>query len=118
MIKIHEHLTALDNVEKDLQELLKNNALIFLGAGGEEEEWRNGVNDMLEEAGIIEKGKGWNHIYRFTYGGGIKVLVFPFDGQTKPDMGKLAMWRIQHRNMDAMWLDDWYDQNYSNKVKE
>lgn len=113
MIKINEHLSALDKIKEDLPKLLKHNALIFLGAGGEEEEWRNGVNEMLEEAGIIEKGKGWTHIYRFTVQGGIKILVFPFDGQAKPDMGKLAMWRLQHRDMDAMWLNDWADQNKS-----
>ncbi|MCM1323198.1 MAG: hypothetical protein NC218_03345 [Acetobacter sp.] len=112
MIKIHEHLSALDKVKSDLK-TFDNDALIFLGAGGEEEEWRNGVNEMLEEANIIEKGKGWQHIYRFTAQGGIKILVFPFDEQVAPDMGKLAMWRLQHRHMDAMWLSDWMDQNES-----
>ncbi|MBR1383066.1 MAG: hypothetical protein IJ555_04555 [Ruminococcus sp.] len=91
----------------DLQKLrtMTCEGLILQGCGGDPQEWLDGINDMMTEAGILQNGSKFENIYVFQYNGCTDIL-FPFD-DVDLDAGKLAMWRLQtHDTFYGKWLSD------------
>lgn len=86
--------------------------IIFLGAGGDLNEWINGINDILnsEEIGTGEIEDKFSGVYQTETTGGRTDLILIFKKESKLSMGKLAMWRL--RFGDASWLSD-YVVNYA-----
>lgn len=101
---------------KNFQELNKNEGLVFLGAGGNIQEWITGVTNSLFEAGIIKDAIPENIFSDFivltTTGGRTDlVMVFAQNG-AKIEIGKLALWRLKFG--DCSWISD-YRVNYANQ---
>lgn len=84
----------------------------IIGAGGDPQEWVDGVEELLAEAGI-GKPVAWfeatgeevnAHIRPSrpddTFDPGLLFLFFPLDGL---DVGKLAMFKLR---MQDRWFDD------------
>lgn len=86
--------------------------IIFLGSGGDINEWINGINDILnsEDIGTGEIEDKFSGVYRTETTGGRTDLILIFKKESKLSMGKLAMWRL--RFGDASWLSD-YVVNYA-----
>ena len=81
--------------------------IVFQGCGGEVEEWIDGVNEMLTEAGILKDGTRLEDVTKFEHDG-LTNLLFKFGKDDKIDMGKLAMWRLQtHAQFGGTWLSDY-----------
>ena len=78
---------------EELREMTGKEGLILQGCGGPLQEWLDGINDMLTEAGILQNGSRFTDIYVFEHEG-LTNLLFPFEN-AKLDVGKLAMWRLQ-----------------------
>ena len=84
--------------------------LILQGCGGNAQEWLDGINEMLTEAGILQNGSTFTDIYVFQKED-VTNILFPFDG-VDLNIGKLAMWRLQtHHAFYGTWLSD-YVPNY------
>jgi hypothetical protein len=85
--------------------------IIFLGAGGELNDWVKGINDLWNKeklgSGLIEDKMQGLYFVKTT--GGRMDLVMIFKTKSKLDIGKLAMWRLAFG--DASWLSD-YVVNY------
>ena len=80
--------------------------LILQGCGGGLQEWVDGINSLLTEAGILMEGSKFESVSTFQHKG-LTNLLFPFDG-VKLDTGKLAMWRLQtHEQFGGTWLSDY-----------
>ena len=80
--------------------------LILQGCGGDLQEWVNGINSLLTEAGILMEGSKFESVSTFQHKG-LTNLLFPFEG-AKLDIGKLAMWRLQtHGQFGGTWLSDY-----------
>ena len=80
--------------------------LILQGCGGDLQEWVDGINSLLTEAGILMEGSKFESVSTFQHKG-LTNLLFPFDG-VKLDTGKLAMWRLQtHEQFGGTWLSDY-----------
>ena len=102
-----KHITTDELIRLPVKE-----GLVLQGCGGDPAEWQDGINEVLTEAGILNKGKVFPDIYVFNHGE-LTNILFPFDQTMENlDMGKLAVWRLQHRaDLGATWLSD-YLPNY------
>ena len=90
----------------DLRRMDGQEGLILQGCGGDLQEWVDGINSLLTEAGILMEGSKFESVSTFQHKG-LTNLLFPFDG-VKLDTGKLAMWRLQtHGQFGGTWLSDY-----------
>jgi hypothetical protein len=90
----------------DLRHMSDSEGLILQGCGGDLQEWVDGINDLLTEAGILLDGSKFETVSTFQHDG-LTNLLFPFDG-VKLDMSRLAMWRLQtHDQFGGTWLSDY-----------
>lgn len=91
---------------EDLRTMDGQEGLVLQGCGGDLQEWLDGINGMLAEAGILLDGSRFERASVFQHDG-LTNLLFPFEG-VKLDMGKLAMWRLQtHDRFGGTWLSDY-----------
>ena len=92
----------------DLRHMEDKEGLILQGCGGDPQEWVDGINDLLTEAGILLNCSVFETeaVSSFQHDG-VTCLLFPFEG-VELDMGKLAMWRLQtHGQFAGTWLSDY-----------
>jgi hypothetical protein len=105
----------------------KNEGIICLGAGGDTDEWINGITDLLVEEEIVKgdpkvemtmtshdmienlKKDMWTGIYKLTTTGGRIDLAFIMNPEVSFDLGKMSIWRIKFG--DCSWVSDYFD-NY------
>lgn len=92
----------------DLRKMKDQEGLILQGCGGDPQEWIDGINGLLTEAGILRNGNVWKaETVRCFQHDGLTNLLFPFEGM-ELDMGRLAMWRLQtHDQFGGTWLSDY-----------
>ncbi len=91
--------------------------IVFPGAGGELEEWRTGILDMLKEQGIAQSVEDFDPpFYGVTTGGRIDFIM-PFAKKNQLNLGALAMWRLKmHGSLMPKWLSDFvvnYESHYA-----
>ena len=92
----------------DLRHMEGQEGLVLQGCGGPPQEWVDGINGLLTEAGILLDGSLFKleDVSLFQHGEST-CLLFPFEG-VKLDMGRLAMWRLEtHGNFGGTWLSDY-----------
>lgn len=90
----------------DLRRMSDREGLILQGCGGDPQEWLDGINEMLTEAGILRNGSRFERAALFEHGG-CTNLLFDFEG-VDLDIGKLAMWRLAtHETFGGTWLSDY-----------
>lgn len=58
------------------------------------QDWLDGINSILTQAGILKNGTKYADIRTFQ-NDSATCLLFPFTEDIQVDMGKLAMWRLQ-----------------------
>ena len=64
------------------------------------------INQMLEQEGILPKGKRLDDVAVFRNEGMTNLLFF--FGEEKPDIGKLAVWRLKtHLQFGGTWMSDY-----------
>ncbi len=102
---------------EQLRRMDGSEGLVIQGCGGDLQEWLDGINDMLTESGILQNGKRFEKAYTFK-NEGLTCLLFPFD-DVQPDVGKLAMWRLETREtFGSTWLTDYVENNLGGFVSE
>ena len=92
----------------DLRRMESQEGLILQGCGGDLQEWVDGINELLTEAGILRNGNTFQaeNVSVFEHDG-LTNLLFPFKG-VELEMGKLAMWRLgTHSQFGGTWLSDY-----------
>ena len=100
-----------------LRTMAEKEGLILQGCGGDPQEWLDGINDMLTEAGILQNGSKFESCSVFS-GEGCTCILFPFEG-VDLDVGKLAMWRLQtHEQFGGTWLSDYVPNRLGGFVTE
>lgn len=101
-----------------LRQMPDQDGLVLQGCGGELQEWVDGINDLLTEAGILLDGTRFETASAFQHDG-LTNLLFSFDDSVKLDMGKLAMWRLQtHGQFGGTWLSDYVPNRLGGFVQE
>lgn len=101
-----------------LRQMPDQEGLVLQGCGGELQEWVDGINDLLTEAGILLDGTRFETASAFQHDG-LTNLLFSFDDSVKLDMGKLAMWRLQtHGQFGGTWLSDYVPNRLGGFVQE
>ena len=91
----------------DLRDMEGKEGLILQGCGEPYQEWLDGINEMLTEAGILKDGSKFERVMAFKHDDHTNLL-FPFDEKIKLEMGKLAMWRLTtHEVFGGTWLSDY-----------
>lgn len=100
-------MKAIQSVTTDeLRQMKDQEGLILQDCGGDLQEWVDGINDLLTEAGILLDGSRFENVVSFQHGG-LTNLLFPFE-EVQLDTGKLAMWRLQtHGQFGGTWLSDY-----------
>lgn len=94
---------------ENLRHMNDREGLILQGCGRPFEDWLKGINEELTEKGILLDGSKFESCGAFQHDN-TYCLLFPFDGDVKLDMGKLAMWRIQtHEVFGGTWLSDYVE---------
>lgn len=102
---------------EQLRRMNNSEGLVIQGCGGDLQEWLDGINDMLTESGILQNGSRFETAYTFK-NEGLTCLLFPFD-DIQPDIGKLAMWRLETREtFGSTWLTDYVENNLGGFVSE
>ena len=82
--------------------------LVIQGCGGDLNEWVDGINELLEQTGILRNGSKFESVMTFQ-NGETTCLLFPFDG-VDADIGKLALWRLDTvAEFGGTWLSDYVD---------
>jgi len=95
-----------DITTDDLRRMADSEGLILQGCGGDPQEWVDGINEMLTEAGILSNGERFSDVSRFIHDG-LTNLLFPLD-DIDLDPGKLAVWRLEtHEQFGGTWLSDY-----------
>ena len=90
----------------DLRKMSDREGLILQGCGGDPQEWLEGINEMLADAGILRNGSRFERASLFEYDGHTNML-FDFEG-VDLDVGKLAMWRLTtYGTIGGTWLSDY-----------
>lgn len=90
----------------DLRGMSDREGLILQGCGGDPQEWLEGINEMLTDAGILRNGSRFERASLFEYDGHTNML-FDFEG-VDLDVGKLAMWRLTtYGTIGGTWLSDY-----------
>ena len=103
---------------EELRQMPGREGLVLQGCGGELQEWVDGINDLLIEAGILLDGTRFETVSAFQHDG-LTNLLFSFDDSVKLDMGKLAMWRLQtHGQFGGTWLSDYVPNRLGGFVQE
>ncbi len=101
----------------DLRHMEDKEGLILQGCGGDPQEWVDGINGLLTEAGILLEGSKFEDVSSFQRDG-VTCLLFPFEG-VKLDAGRLAMWRIQtHQQFGGTWLSNYVPNRLGGFVHE
>ena len=101
----------------DLRKMSDKEGLILQGCGGDLQEWVDGINGLLTDAGILLDGSRFENVSTFQHGE-VTNLLFPFE-DVKLDMGKLAMWRLQtHGRFGGTWLSDYVPNRLGGFKKE
>ena len=101
----------------DLRKMSSQEGLIIQGCGGNLQEWVDGINGLLTDAGILLDGSRFESVSTFQHGE-VTNLLFPFE-DVKLDVGKLAMWRIQtHDQFGGTWLSDYVPNRLGGFKKE
>ena len=103
----------------DLRHMDGQEGLVLQGCGGDLQEWVDGINDLLTEAGILRDGSTFKaeNVSMFEHDG-LTNLLFPFKG-VKLEMGKLAMWRLgTHSQFGGTWLSDYVPNRLDGFVQE
>lgn len=72
----------------ELRRMNGREGLVLQGCGGDLSEWQDGINELLTEAGILLDNTRFDNIYVFQRES-VQNILFPFDGDTKLDMGNL-----------------------------
>ena len=89
----------------DLRRMDSQEGLILQGCGGSLQEWVDGINGLLTEAGILLEGSKFENVSSFRHDG-MTCLLFPFE-RVALDVNRLAMWRLQtHGQFGGTWLSD------------
>ena len=103
----------------DLRHMEDKEGLILQGCGGDPQEWVDGINDLLTEAGILLNASVFEteSVSSFQHDG-VTCLLFPFEG-VELDMGRLAMWRLQtHGQFGGIWLSDFVPNRLGGFIQE
>ena len=62
----------------DLRTMSDKEGLVLQGCGGPLQEWVDGINDLLTEAGILRDGSRFETVSTFRHDG-LTCLLFPFE---------------------------------------
>ena len=103
----------------DLKKMEAQEGLVLQGCGGDPQEWVDGINGLLTEAGILLDGSVFRaeKVSVFQHDG-LTNMLFPFE-DVKFDMGGLAMWRLQtHESFGGTWLSDYVPNRLGGFVHE
>ena len=88
---------------------IEGDALVLIGCGGDVNDWKEGINELLKEEGIIRESM--NDIFILNIQVVRTDLIFMFNETV--NMGKLAMWRLSKGIIfNAKWLSDYIDNEY------
>ena len=100
----------INNIKaEELRKMNGKEGLILQGCGGDPQEWVDGINAMLTEAGILLDNTKFNDVSVFEHEGHTNIL-FPFDDSVHIHTGKLAMWRLAtHNDFGGTWLSDYVE---------
>ena len=91
-----------------LRHLPHKEGLILQGCGGDVQEWLDGINDLLQDNGILLHGDRFQEVSVFRHNERTNLL-FDFDG-VRLDIEKLAIWRLQtYSQFGGTWLSDYVE---------
>lgn len=92
--------------KEELRTMHGREGLVLQGCGGDLKEWTDGINQMLEQEGILPKGKRLDDVAVFRNEGMTNLLFF--FGEEKLDIGKMAVWRLKtHLQFGGTWMSDY-----------
>lgn len=100
----------INNIKaEELRKMNGKEGLILQGCGGDPQEWVDGINDMLTEAGILLDNTKFSDVSVFE-NEGLTNILFPLDDTVHVHTGKLAMWRLAtHNDFGGKWLSDYVE---------
>ena len=111
--------TVQEITTDDLRHMEDKEGLVLLGCFEDPQEWIDGINELLTDAGILLDGSTFDakNVFLFEHGS-ISNLLFSFEG-VKLDMGRLTMWRLQtYDHFGGTWLSDYVPNRLGGFIQE
>ena len=100
-----------------LRTMSDKEGLVSQGCGGDLQEWVDGLNESLNESGILLNGSKFENGYTFK-NEGVTCLFFPFDGMSC-DIEKMAAWRLlTHNVFCGTWFSDYVNNRLGGFIKK
>ena len=101
----------------DLRQMSSREGMIIQGCGGDIQEWVDGINNLLTEAGVLINGSKFENVSVFEQDG-VTNLLFDFEGADL-NIGKFAIWRLQtYSQFGGTWLSDYVPNKLGGFLKE
>ncbi len=101
----------------ELKKMTDREGLIIQGCGGNLQEWVDGINSALTEAGIFIDGNGFIDVFAFEHNSRTNLLFTLNVASIK--VCELAMWRLQtHSQFGGTWLSDYLDNQFGLRGQE
>lgn len=92
--------------------------LVLQGCGSDPQEWVDGINEILNQEGILKKGAGFEEAYTFWHDG-LTCMLFPFKEDMELNVGKLAAWRLaSYSTFGGTWLSDYVPNRLGGFIQE
>lgn len=109
---------AIEKITTDkLRTIQDKEGLVIQGCGGDLQEWVDGLNESLNEDGILLNGSRFENGYVFK-NDGVTCIFFPFD-DVNCDIGKMAVWRIKtHSLFCGTWFTDYVNNRLGGFTEE
>lgn len=103
--------------KEELRKMHDREGLVLQGCGGDLKEWVDGINQMLEQEGILPKGKRLDEVAAFKNEGMTNLLFF--FGEERLDIEKLAVWRLKTRyHFGSTWMSDYVNNRLGGFLRE
>lgn len=102
---------------EELSSMKGGTGLVIQDCGGDLNEWVDGINDLLTEAGILRDGDRFQNVFVFE-NNGMTNLLFDME-DVNLNMGELAIWRLRtYENFGGTWLMDYQDNHINREDSE
>ena len=116
-------MEAIKSTFQDLEKLSSQGkeGMVFLGAGGDIQDWIKGIPEYLKRDSIASSDKIedlFESAYVLTSTGGRTDLALVFAEKTQLSIGRLAIWRLQMGN--CSWISDFvvnYKSHYNISIQ-
>ena len=94
---------------EDLRRMCNQEGLVIQGCGGDLNEWVDGINELLEQTGILRNGSKFESVMTFQNGETTCLRVWMPTSVNLPCGGWTRLLNLAAPGSPIMWITGWAD---------